>query len=489
MLEKIDLTKKLSKEEYKKEMQVLEERLSTLEQEIKLKKIPVLIIFEGWSASGKGTFISRMLNNLDPRYFTVNSMSKDTEENTYRPYLWKYWIKTPKEGEISIFDKSYHRIFINKEYNLTDKERKHFFYDINSFEKTLNDSGTVIIKFFIDISKEEQLKRLKKLKNNKETSWRVSDKNFKQNADYDKYTEMFDEMIFKTNTEQNPWHIIEADDDKYATVKIFKSVINSVEYEIAKREAKENSQEYSSKFEEGQVDVLSSVDLSKTISDEDYKKELKKYQEKIRALGYLLYKKRKSVIIAYEGWDAAGKGGNIKRMTQMLDPRGYEVVPIASPSKEELSHNYLWRFWNKLPKDGHITIFDRTWYGRVMVERIEGFCKESDWQRAYKEINDFEYNITNHNTLLIKFWLHIDKDEQLKRFTDRQNTPAKQYKITDEDWRNREKWDEYEKAVNEMLFRTSTKYAPWVVVESNNKKYARIKALKYVVEQMESFLK
>ena len=436
MLDKIDLSKKLSKEEYKDEMNILQEKLSSLEQQIKQMGIPVLIVFEGWSASGKGTFISRILNNLDPRYFRVSSLSKDTEEDTFRPYLWKYWINTPTNGEISIFDKSYHRIIINKDYKLTQKERENFYYDVNAFEKTLNDSGTVIIKLFIDISKQEQKKRLKRLKESDETNWRVSENNFRQNREYDKYVELFDEMIFKTNTEQNPWHIIEADDDKYATVKIFKAVINSVEHEISKREMKNTDSK--SKFEEGQVEILKGIDLNKFISEKDYKKQLDFYQEKIRRLGYLLYKKRKAVIIAYEGWDAAGKGGNIKRLTQTLDPRGYEVVPIASPTKDELNHNYLWRFWRKLPKDGHITIFDRTWYGRVMVERIEGFCSERDWQRAYKEINDMEYNITNHDTLLIKFWIHIDKDEQLKRFNDRQNNPLKQYKITDEDWRNRE---------------------------------------------------
>ena len=260
MLDKIDLSKKLSKEEYKDEMNILQEKLSSLEQQIKQMGIPVLIVFEGWSASGKGTFISRILNNLDPRYFRVSSLSKDTEEDTFRPYLWKYWINTPTNGEISIFDKSYHRIIINKDYKLTQKERENFYYDVNAFEKTLNDSGTVIIKLFIDISKQEQKKRLKRLKESDETNWRVSENNFRQNREYDKYVELFDEMIFKTNTEQNPWHIIEADDDKYATVKIFKAVINSVEHEISKREMKNTDSK--SKFEEGQVEILKGIDLS-----------------------------------------------------------------------------------------------------------------------------------------------------------------------------------------------------------------------------------
>jgi polyphosphate kinase 2 (PPK2 family) len=202
-------------------------------------------------------------------------------------------------------------------------------------------------------------------------------------------------------------------------------------------------------------------------------------------LGFKLYTKRRSVVMVYEGWDAAGKGGNIKRMTQELDPRGYEVVPVPAPTQDELNHHYLWRFWKKMPKDGHCAIFDRSWYGRVMVERIEGFCTAEEWQRAYKEINDMEKHMVNHGVILFKFWIHIDKEEQLKRFQLRQADPLKQYKITDEDWRNREKWDQYEKAVDEMLWRTNTEYAKWRVIESNDKKYARIKTLEYVVNELE----
>ncbi|MDE6712965.1 MAG: phosphate--AMP phosphotransferase, partial [Lachnospiraceae bacterium] len=199
----------------------------------------------------------------------------------------------------------------------------------------------------------------------------------------------------------------------------------------------------------------------------------------------ILYRKKIPVVIAYEGWDAAGKGGNIKRITGALDPRGFEVHPIASPEPHEKARHYLWRFWNRLPRTGHIAIFDRTWYGRVMVERLEGFCSESDWRSAYREINEFEKELSDWGAIVIKFWVQIDKDVQLQRFTDRQNTPGKKWKITEEDWRNREKWDQYETAIDEMLQKTNTAYAPWVILESNDKKYARIKALKTVIEAIE----
>lgn len=196
-----------------------------------------------------------------------------------------------------------------------------------------------------------------------------------------------------------------------------------------------------------------------------------------------------NVVIAYEGWDAAGKGGNIKRLTEALDPRGYEVHPIASPEPYAKARHYLWRFWTRLPKDGHIAIFDRTWYGRVMVERLEGFCSENDWQRAYNEINEFERELTDWGAVVIKFWVQIDKQTQLLRFNERQNDPAKQWKITEEDWRNREKWDVYETAVNEMLQKTSTANAPWHILESVDKKYARIKALQITADTLEKALR
>ena len=241
-------------------------------------------------------------------------------------------------------------------------------------------------------------------------------------------------------------------------------------------------------FEFNEKIDLNTIDLSVTICEEDYRKELIKCRKKLKELHNILYRKKIPVIIAYEGWDAAGKGGNIKRVTSGLDPRGYTVYPIAAPDKSELNRHYLWRFYKRLPKDGHIAIFDRTWYGRVMVERLEGFCSENDWQRAYNEMNEFEKELSDWGAIVIKFWVQIDNQTQLERFTERQNTPEKQWKITDEDWRNREKWDQYEEAITEMLNKTNTKFAPWYVLESVDKKYARIKAMKILIREIEERL-
>ena len=236
--------------------------------------------------------------------------------------------------------------------------------------------------------------------------------------------------------------------------------------------------------------MLETIDLTKTITQEEYVESLLRYQLELRALGFQLYQQKRSLVVVLEGWDAGGKGGNIKRITERIDPRGYEVFPIAAPAGEDRTHQYLWRFWRRLkaPDEKQILIFDRSWYGRVLVERIEGFCKEEDWKRAFREINEFERELTDSGMILVKFWIHIGKGEQLRRFQERQNDPYKSWKLTDEDWRNRDKWDAYQKAVEDMLLKTSTITAPWTVVEGNDKYYARVKTVRTLVETVSKAL-
>ena len=323
------------------------------------------------------------------------------------------------------------------------------------------------------------------------TSWKVEKKDWKMNKKYDDYITVYEKMIQETDTEYAPWTIVEAQHKKFAKLKIFTKVADAMQSgldALAQKPLKEEPADACLPAGDLASSVLDKIDLAKIMDPQDYKSELKRCQKRIREIEHEIYVRRIPIIIAYEGWDAAGKGGNIKRMVENLDPSGYSVIPICAPNDIEKSHHYLWRFWNKMPKAGHIAIFDRTWYGRVLVERIEGFCTCTQWRRAYREINEMEKQLTNFGTILIKFWLQIDKNEQLRRFEERENTPAKNYKITEEDWRNRDKWDAYETAVNEMLFRTNTTYAPWVVVESEDKHYARIKALKTVIERAEKRL-
>ena len=491
MLEKIDLSKTLDKKEYKQQIEELEPKLSLLQRELRELGVPVMIVFEGFEASGKGTQINRLIQPMDPRGFTVYSTKSETKEEALHPYLWRFWNKTPAKGRIAIFDRSWYRKVLEDRYDKkTHKKELHTVFDeINVFEKQLADGGTLIIKFYLDISEKEQHKRFKKLLEKDATSWRVTDKDIDRNKHFDKFVEMADEMLIKTDTEYAPWTIVEAEDERYAAVKILTTVVKAFE-ERYEKEKNAPKKQIDGKFDDTNLNesVLKKVDLSKKLDKEDYEKRLDELQKKLSLLHSEIYAKRIPVVLAFEGWDAGGKGGAIKRLTRALDPRGYTVNPTSSPNDIERAHHYLWRFWTKMPKDGHIAIFDRTWYGRVMVERIEGFCTTQDWQRAYKEINQMEQQLANHGAVVIKFWLHIDKDEQARRFKERQDTPEKNWKITDEDWRNREKWDMYEKAVDEMLVRASTSYAPWVIVEGNDKMYARIKVLETVVDALEKKL-
>ena len=493
MLLDVDLKQRVDKKIYKQRMKELKERLVALQLEMIEKKVPVVILFEGWSASGKGTFISKIVDPLDPRYFNVYTMDKISEDAALRPFLWTYAIKMPEKGRMVIFDKSWQRISLpegSARWRLTEEERDGFMHDVNAFEKQLLDDGALIVKFFLHISKDEQKKRFGDLLKLESTRWRVDESDWKQNKEYEKYKALFSDMIEQTEA-HSPWNIIEAESKNFATLKIYETLVSALEEKMRGKGPALVPPEYA----KAEIPLaLTYEGLDRPIDDNEYEEKLDYYQNLVSQLGYKLYTKRKSVVIVYEGWDAAGKGGNIKRITEKLDPRGYEVIPIASPSIEELNHQYLWRFWKKIPKDGHVGIFDRSWYGRVMVERVEGFCSDEEWQRAFQEINDFERHLANNGTVILKFWLQIDKDEQLDRFEARRQNPLKQHKITDEDWRNREKWDAYEEAVNEMIWRTNARpetdfySAPWIVIESNNKKYARIKTLKIVTDTLKKAL-
>lgn len=488
MLGQIDVNKTMDKKTYDSKMEQLEVRFGELQRECKEKKIPVMVVFEGLDASGKGTLINRMIQSLDPRGFKVFTLGREKEDEVMRPYFWRFFTKTAERGRMHIFDQSWYKGFYEKD--LSEK-------DVLDFEEMLTEDGTLIVKFFLMISQEEQKKRLDKLQKNSETSWRVTQRDKENNKNYEKCLKKYDRILVHTDTANAPWTVVEATDKLYATCKIVTTMVEKMEKAVmeATKAAKvstgdtempdQPSKTEAEKFRNG---VLQGIDLDKILTREEYKRKKKELQKRLLVLHNKMYLKRVPVILAFEGWDAGGKGGAIKRLTQAMDPRGYEVVPVAAPNDIEKAHHYLWRFWEKIPKAGHMAIFDRTWYGRVLVERIEGFASEEEWSRAYSEINNMEEQFTNAGYIVLKFWMHIDKEEQERRFHERENTPAKQWKITDEDWRNRAKWDEYEKAVDEMVVRTSTENAPWIVVEANSKYYARIKVLETVVAALEERL-
>ena len=466
------------------------DELAARQMKVKEKGLPVLVVLDGWGAAGKGSALGKMIKNMDPRFFKCETLSEPSPDEKRRPFLYRYFIRIPAAGQFAFFDGSWMgevtSRFLSGE--TSKKDYKTQLTSVKRFERQLSDNGCLVVKFFFHISEKVQKKRLKALESDPTTAWRVSDRDRWQNKHYGKCLDVYDEYLETTNQFVAPWYFINSTDRKWAELQMTEILISAIDTALKNTENRSVPIRQNT-FPLSPMPKLSSVPLDKTLTDEEYRTELDRLQMRLKQLHNELYLRKIPVIIAYEGWDAAGKGGNIKRLASALDPRGYEVHPIASPEPAEKARHYLWRFWKRLPKDGHIAIFDRTWYGRVMVERIEGFCTENDWQRAYNEINEFEKELSDWGAVIIKFWVQIDKNTQLARFTDRQNTPEKQWKITDEDWRNREKWDLYETAVDEMMQKTSTEFAPWHIIESNDKKYARIKALKTVISACEEKLK
>ncbi len=477
------------KEELEERLQKARARLSAQQMKLKEHKLPVLVLMEGWGAAGKGSLIGKVIKNIDPRFFKVVTMEKSDPTEERYPFLHRYFVEIPEAGKFSFYDSGWmNEICMARARKEIDGEvYQQRVHCIKRFERQLTDNGYLVMKFFCHISRKEQNKRMEGLLSGKDTSWRVSESDHWQNQHYEKCEKIFGQYMEDTNLSTSPWYIIDAEKKKWAELQVLETLCDGID--IAMQNSSHAVPILQNVFPLVSMPRLNEIRLDdKTIGEEEYKAQLKELQAQLRELHNRLYRKRVPLIICYEGWDAAGKGGNIRRITEALDPRGFEVQPIASPEPHEKARHYLWRFWNRLPKTGHVTIFDRTWYGRVMVERLEGFCSENDWQRAYNEMNEFERELYNWGAVIIKFWVQIDKDTQLERFTARQNTPEKQWKITDEDWRNREKWDAYEEAVNEMLQKTSTAYAPWYILESVDKKYARIKALKIVISRLQEVL-
>ena len=491
MLKQINFNVKIDKDKYKVLKDELEGKLGVLQRKIKDLKIPVMILFEGWDAAGKGTLIDDLMLPLDPRSFSVNCMKEPNYEEINRPFLWRYWETIPEKGRLSIFDQAYYQDLFNKDI-LKKNQREKMIPEINDFEKTLSNDGTVIIKFFIHISKKEQKRRMKKLLDDPVTAWRVTKTDLKENKNYDRLLEKLETILLQTDTFAGPWTIIEGEVRHYALIKIYQVIVKRLEKAVQKAE---NSVKpiYKPLITENddplRTKILEHVQTNQEMDKITYHKERKLCQKRLRELEYEIYQKRIPVVLAFEGYDAGGKGGAIKRVCKNLDPRGYQVHPTAAPTTEELNHNYLWRFYKNIPKCGHVEIFDRTWYGRLMVEPIEGFCTQVEYDRAFSEINAFERQLTDFGAIVLKFWMQISYDEQERRFKEREANPEKQWKITDEDWRNREKWGAYSVAVDRMILKTSTEKAPWIIVEGDNKYYARIKVLKAIISAIENKIK
>ncbi|MDY9925534.1 polyphosphate:AMP phosphotransferase [Methanosarcina sp.] len=501
MLENVDLSQAITNEEYKKVMKALEVKLGELQRRAWELKIPIILVFEGWHASGMGEDINRFILPLDPRGFDFHTMTRPCYEDRLKPFLLRFWARTPVKGRIGIFDRSWYSRAIIELFGKEKDEKalEKILEEVTYFERQLADDGYLMLKFFLHISEKEQKERFKEIKK-RDIPLIIDEYEGKNGKEldfidqYDEYLPVIEKILERTDVPYAPWTIVEANDRNYAVLKIMVTVTHAIETYIEKVTGIPGQQTIKY-LDMATINLpvlngsaLEKTDLSKNLSVEEYRESKKLYQHRLEALQYELFRQKRSVVIIFEGWDAAGKGGNIRRLVEELNPRLYRVVPVGSPNDTEKAHQYLWRFCDSVPMAGHITVFDRSWYGRVLVERVEGFCTEEEWRRAYREINEFEKILADAGTIILKFWLHIDRETQLERFESRLNEPEKRWKITEDDWRNRKRWDDYKVAADEMLQKTSTTGAPWIVIESRDKRFSRVKVLKTVVETIEKEL-
>jgi AMP-polyphosphate phosphotransferase len=492
MFESAELGHKIDKETYDREVPKLRENLLNCQYDLMQDgKSAVLIVVGGVDGAGKRETVSILNEWMDPRHIHSHAFPEPSDEERERPYMWRFWRALPPRGKIGIFFGAWHtaRIVGRVMGNLKSAELDQAIEEIARFERMLSEERILILKFWFHLSKEQQKKRLKELEKDPRTRWRVTVRDWERFKSYDKFRKISEYFLRQTSTAEAPWIVVEGLDPRYRSLTTGKVLLESMRERIDTKPAKESS--YKMPPMPSRIDgrdVLSSLPPAKNISKEKYEKALETWQGRLNILTRHPKFNKLSVVLVFEGQDAAGKGGAIRRVMRALDARIYQGIPVAAPTEEERAQPYLWRFWRYIPRRGRFTIFDRSWYGRVLVERVEGFCSENDWLRAYTEINDFELQLVRNKTVLVKFWLQIDKNEQLKRFKEREKTSFKRFKITEEDWRNREKWDLYHTAVCDMVDRTSTEIAPWKIVAAGNKYAARIEVLKTVVKKIEEAL-
>ena len=492
MFESAELGHKIDKETYDKEVPEL--RAALLEAQIDLAtqaKFPVIILISGLDGAGRGETVNLLNEWMDPRFMRTHGMSKPSDEELDRPMMWRFWRELPPKGRIGLFLGSWYTWpILNRVHGRTNTAYLDQSLErAKRMENMLIDEGALIIKFWLHLSKEKQEKRLERLSKDPMTRWRVTRRDWKHYKLYDKFRIVHESVIRHTSTALAPWIIVEGYDSRYRSLTIGRMILAALRKRLD--EAKMKPADLVAPQLLPSIDnlnIIKTLDLSLKIEKAEFEQALEKYQGKLALLTRRAKFKNISVIALFEGNDAAGKGGAIRRITGALDARDYSIIPVAAPTEEERAQPYLWRFWRHIPRRGRLIMFDRSWYGRVLVERIEGFCSKTDWMRAYSEINDFEAQLVRHNIVVVKFWLAISQEEQLRGFKEREEIAFKQFKITADDWRNREKWHEYEQAVCDMVDRTSTEIAPWTLVEANDKNYARIKILKTLCSQIEAAL-
>lgn len=489
MFESAELRHKVKKTVYEREEPKLRAALLNAQYDLyKDGRFPILILIAGVEGAGKGETVNLLNEWMDPRHIYAHAFPEPSDEERERPAMWRFWRALPPKGKIGIFFGAWHTqpVVGRVQGVISQGEFSQQISEILRFEKMLCDEGVLLLKFWFHLSKEQQKKRLKTLEKNPGTRWRVTDLEWKYFKLYDKFVKVCEPFLRKTSTGEAPWIVVPGADPRYRALTVGRHLLAAMRERLGEKSA-------GRLLEKGppllptadHLNVLRALRLDLPLTKSGYEKQLETWQGRLNLLSRHPRFWEISVVTVFEGNDAAGKGGAIRRVTGALDARAYYNIPVAAPTEEERAQPYLWRFWRHIPRRGRFAIFDRSWYGRVLVERVEGLCAEADWMRAFSEINDFEQQLVRQNIVVVKFWLAISKDEQLRRFKAREKVAFKRFKITGEDWRNRKKWGAYEQAVCDMVDRTSTSIAPWTLVEANNKYHARIKVLKTLCHAIE----
>jgi AMP-polyphosphate phosphotransferase len=486
--------RRLSKKAYEARLPDVRAALVRMQVELKSAKFPVILVIGGVDASGKGDVINILNGWLDPRGFETFAFHEPTDEERERPAMWRYWRTLPANGRMAIYAGGWHADALRDDPR-SARELAQFdamLRKIAWFEGQLAADGALIVKIWLNLGKSAQRKRLQELESDTRTAWRVTPEDWKSQRDYDRLARLSERMRSTTHQPSAPWYVVNAEDPRARNLSVADILLSRFRIHVRARaraaSAKERRRKRIVPIRPSGLRRLLSLSLENKLSQPSYEKKRDKWLGRLNKVVRAAGQERRSIVWVFEGWDAAGKGGAIRRLTDAIDARDFRVIPVSKPNDEEKAHHYLWRFWRHVPRAGMVTIYDRSWYGRVLVERIEGFAAEAEWKRAYRELNEFERELAEHGVIVLKFWLHIGKEEQLRRFRSREATLYKRHKMNAEDWRNRRKWQAYEISVGDMIALTSTRHAPWHLVAANNKRHARLEIIKTSCRQIEAAL-
>ncbi len=486
MFETAELGRTTSKKDYKEQEPFLRVGLLTVQYELRESDFPVILVLGGNDQLGCTEVLNILHEWMDPRYLAAHVFERLTQEEAERPRFWRYWRTLRPRGQIGLYSREWtSRAIVERVVGDIDEvELDRRVRNIQAFEKALSDDGALVLKFWLHMPKKALKKRIKSAEKNPGRAWRVLKEDRIIVKRYGEVSDVAERVLRQTSRDESLWNIVESTDANYRDVTVAQTIIQSLTKRLAQPPKARKSRRHAAAAAPNAITVLDRVDLSQKLEKPAYERKLKRLWGRLAELSEKAHKRGMSSVFAFEGWDAAGKGGAIRRLTRAMDAAHYRVIPIAAPTDEELAHQYLWRFWRHVPREGHVAIFDRSWYGRVLVERVEGLATEKAWKRAYSEINDFEGQLAHRGVLVLKFWVHLSQEEQLRRFKAREKVPFKKYKITPDDYRNRDRWSGYELAADEMIQRTSTDHARWHVVAGNDKRWARIDVLQIVCRAM-----